>query len=292
MTGFASIEGAGHGWRWSWELRGVNARGLDIRLRLPDWPGGLDSPVREAVGKAARRGAITVGLRLQSEGQADTGRLNTVVLDHYIATLREVEERALSQDLSLHPARASELLQMRGVLDNGADDADPEPLREAVLADLAEVVAAFDAMRAGEGAALETVLSGQIDTIAASVAEARALLPDRAAHLETGFRAALARVVENADGVDEARVAQELAQIAVKADVAEELDRLDAHVAAARDLLAGDGPKGRKLDFLTQEFNREANTLCSKAGFAGLTRVGLDLKHTIDQMREQVQNVE
>ena len=120
----------------------------------------------------------------------------------------------------------------------------------------------------------------------------RELLPARTEHMAESFRAAIAKLVDNADGIDEGRVAQELALIAIKSDVTEELDRLDAHVGAARDLLAAKGPKGRKLDFLTQEFNREANTLCSKAQFADLTAVGLDLKHVIDQMREQVQNVE
>ncbi|RZV47585.1 MAG: DUF1732 domain-containing protein, partial [Sphingomonadaceae bacterium] len=142
-----------------------------------------------------------------------------------------------------------------------------------------------------EGAALETVLRGQIATVAERVADARTLADARSDKMAAALREALARVTEVSD-MDEGRIAQELALIAVKADIAEELDRLDAHVAAAHVLLDQAEPKGRKLDFLTQEFNREANTLCSKAQFKDLTAVGLDLKHTIGQMREQVQNVE
>jgi uncharacterized protein (TIGR00255 family) len=161
-----------------------------------------------------------------------------------------------------------------------------------VQADLKTAIVSFRDARAAEGAALKGILTEQIKEIERLCQAAVAVLEDRRDHVAETLRSNVARILDNADGVDEARIAQELALIAVKADVAEELDRLGAHVTAAHELLAADGPMGRKFDFLTQEFNREANTLCSKANFTALTSIGLDLKTVIDQMREQVQNVE
>ncbi len=292
MTGFASAEGASEGWRWSWDLRSVNGRGLDLRLRIPDWIEGLDAPLRAALGKVAKRGNITLSLRVAREGGSSAATLDPEALARAVEMLEAAERAAEAGGLALRQSSAAELLGLRGVLEAGQGDADTGPLRMALLADLDGLIAAFETARQTEGAALERVIAGQIDAIAAGVADARGLLDARADHMRAGLHEALARVTEAAEGVNAERVAQELALIAVKADVAEELDRLDAHVAAARDLLAGPGPKGRKLDFLTQEFNREANTLCAKAQHAELSRTGLDLKHTIDQMREQVQNVE
>ncbi|HDR29098.1 endoribonuclease YicC domain-containing protein, partial [Rhodovulum sp.] len=162
----------------------------------------------------------------------------------------------------------------------------------ALLADLDRLIDDFTAMRAAEGAALEALLRDQLAQIADLVKDAARAAEARREHMAESLRANLARVLDNSEGADPDRVAQELAMIAVKSDVREELDRLSAHVEAARALLDADGPIGRKLDFLMQEFNREANTLCSKSQSTPLTRIGLDLKHVIDQMREQVQNVE
>ena len=180
---------------------------------------------------------------------------------------------------------------MRGVQD-GAGAADPAALAEAALRDLPGLIADFSAMRGEEGAALAAAILQRLDEVSGLVGQARLLAEERRDRQAETLRTNLARVLDNADGADPDRVAQELALLAVKSDLAEEMDRLDAHVAAARGLLAQEGPVGRKLDFLMQEFNREANTLCSKAQSADLTRVGLDLKTVIDQMREQVQNVE
>ena len=194
--------------------------------------------------------------------------------------------------MTLAPAHAADVLAVRGVLDTSAVEIDTAPLRAAILADLPPLLADFAAMRAAEGAALHAVIAGQLDTLARLTAEAATEASARRAAASTTLREALARVLANAEGVDEVRLAQELALIAVKNDVTEELDRLTAHIAAARALLADTAPVGRKFDFLMQEFMREANTLCSKAQSLALTRIGLDLKTVIDQMREQVQNVE
>ena len=292
MTGFASGQGATQGFAWSWELRSVNGKGLDLRLRLPDWIEGLEAALRTRLGAALNRGNVSLGLRLVTEDQAAGLVLNQAQLGHVLSAMAEVEAQAMEQGLTLAPANAAQILGLRGVMEQASTAPDTTALRAALLADFDNLLPAFQEMRAHEGAALGKVLKAQLDQIEALTAQAaeiaRARAPEMAAHL----RDALARVLEGADGADEARVAQELALLAVKADVTEEIDRLKAHVDAARELIASGSPIGRKLDFLAQEFNREANTLCSKAQKTELTSVGIELKTVIDQMREQVQNVE
>jgi uncharacterized protein (TIGR00255 family) len=226
-----------------------------------------------------------------SEG-AEGLRVNPPALAAVLRAMAEVEQTAMDAGLTLAPANAADVLAVRGVLDTSAAEIDTAPLRAAILADLPALMAEFAAMRGAEGAVLARLIGAQLDEVArlteAATHEAAARRAAAAGHL----RDALAKVLENVDGVDETRLAQELALLAVKNDVTEELDRLGAHIGAARALLADGGPVGRKFDFLMQEFMREANTLCSKAQSMALTRIGLDLKTVIDQMREQVQNVE
>jgi len=286
------LRGEWGGYSWAWDMRAVNARGLDLRLRLPDWIEGLDAPVRAAVTGVVRRGNVTLGLKLVRDAAETSERLDQATLGRVLDQMAQIDAAAAEAGLALAKASAADILGLRGVLvnDTGADDIDP--LIKAISADLPALVAAFDAMRQTEGAALAEVMHQQLDRIAALTAEAAELAEARKGQMADRLRENLARVLDNSDGADAGRVAQELAMIAVKTDVTEEIDRLGAHVAAARDLLSADQAVGRKLDFLAQEFNREANTLCSKAQSPDLTRVGLDLKATIDQMREQVQNVE
>lgn len=292
MTGYASLDGSDAGWTWTWEMRGVNGRGLDIRLRLPEQIEGVEVGLRAEIQSVAKRGNISVSLRISRDDTVTSGTLSTEALEEALTLIDRVTRAATDKHMILRETNAADILGMRGVLETRTVGQDNGAFREALLEDIKPLVAAFDAMRASEGQALAAVIRAQIDEIEGLAKAARSLVEARAEHMREAHRAALARVVESVDTVDEDRIAQELALIAVKADVTEELDRLDAHVVAARDLMAEDGAKGRKLDFLVQEFNREANTLCSKAQYSDLTRIGLDLKHTIDQMREQVQNVE
>jgi uncharacterized protein (TIGR00255 family) len=219
--------------------------------------------------------------------------VNRAVLAAVLSGLAEVTEAAAGRGLDLCAPSAAEVLGLPGVLDRSpAEPDDTEPLRRALMADLPPLLDAFTATRSAEGAALVAVLGTQIDLIAALTADAAAEALLRRDTMGQSLQQSLARVLAGAAGMDQTRLAQELALIAVKADVTEELDRLTAHIAAARALLADPGPVGHRFDFLAQEFNREANTLCSKAQSIALTRIGLDLKTVIDQMREQVQNVE
>ncbi|MDS0927323.1 YicC/YloC family endoribonuclease [Rhodobacter capsulatus] len=290
MTGFASVSGSGHGHDWLWEIRSVNGKGLDLRLRLPEIEG-LEGAVRAALTQRVSRGNIQLSLKLARGSGADRLRLSGPGLAAALAALREVEEAARQHGVSLAPARATDLLSLRGVLDQGGGETEEQgPLREALLADLDRLLVDFLAMRAAEGGQLGGIIVAQIDRIADLTEQAAKMAEARRPEVAAALQAALARVLET--GGDPQRVAQELALLAVKADVTEEIDRLRAHVAAARALLTDPGPIGRKFDFLTQEFVRESNTLCSKSGSTALTAIGLDLKHVIDQMREQIQNVE
>jgi uncharacterized protein (TIGR00255 family) len=294
MTGFAARRGAGAGYTWVWDLRSVNGKGLDLRLRVPDWIDGLEVAIRAELQKAVTRGNVSLTLKVAQEEGREEGafRLNEAALGAALAALARVEATAMETGLTLAQPTAADVLTLRGVIDATAQDTDTTPLRAALLADLPGLLQDFATMRAGEGQALAAVLTGQLDLIANLTADAQRETAARAATQVDTLRETLARILAASDAVDETRLAQELALLAVKTDVTEELDRLTAHVAAARAHVADPGPVGRKLDFLMQEFMREANTLCSKAQSLALTRIGLDLKTVIDQMREQVQNVE
>ena len=293
MTGFAARRGTGAGYGWLWDIRSVNGKGLDLRLRVPDWIDGLEVALRAELQKALGRGNVSLTLKVAREaGASEPARLNREVLAGVLQALHEVEMAAMAAGVTLAQPTGADVLSMRGVMDVAAAEEDTAPLRAAILADLPGLLDDFHAMRAAEGAALAGVIGAQVDGISALVADAARLAEARRDKAAENLRAGLKRLAENAEGYDETRVAQELAVLAVKQDVTEELDRLAAHIAAARALLADTAPVGRKFDFLMQEFLREANTLLSKAQDIDLTRVGLDLKTVIDQMREQVQNVE
>ncbi len=292
MTGFASGKGAFGPHSWTWELRSVNGKGLDLRLRLPDWLTGLEAALRGDLSKQVNRGNITLSLRMGREETAADVRLNTPAMEAALDALAQTEALAGARGVLLAPSKASDLLALKGMLEAGADADDPAQLVEHLKSEFGGLLASFIEMRGSEGEALSGILTRQLDQVAKLTDQAADLAERRREEMAQNMRENLTRVLDNTQGADPDRVAQELALIAVKADITEEIDRLKAHVTAARALLTQDGPVGRKLDFLMQEFNREANTLCSKSQNAELTAVGLELKAVIDQMREQVQNVE
>ncbi|WP_311135903.1 YicC/YloC family endoribonuclease [Salipiger thiooxidans] len=292
MTGFASRSDEAEGLRWTWDLRGVNGKGLELRLRLPDWVEGLEPLVRAAAGKRLARGNVQVSLRISGGDDEAAAELDEAALARVLEAMGRIEAEAGRRGLVLAPATAAQIVALRGVMATGQASRDVTALRARLMESFEAALAEFTEMRGREGQALSGVLEGQLTQIEELVTRAAEAVEARREEQSEKLRAALARVLENSDGADATRVAQELALIAVKSDVTEELDRLTAHVAAARDLMRDKGAVGRKLDFLMQEFNREANTLCSKSGSSALTQIGLALKTVIDQMREQVQNVE
>ena len=292
MTGFASASGASGPHSWGWELRSVNGKGLDLRLRVPDWIDGLEAGLRKTLSAAIARGNVTSTLRITREDGSGELTVNADQLEVVLNALHQIEARAMDAGISLAPSKATDIVTMRGVLEQATTVDDVAALCATLLAEFPTVLADFNDMRAREGAALAQVLEAQLTQVAELTTQAAALAETRKDEMAQTLQRNLSRVLDNAEGVDADRLAQELALIAVKSDITEEIDRLHAHVDAARALLAQDGAVGRKLDFLMQEFNREANTLCAKAQNTALTQIGLALKAVIDQMREQVQNVE
>lgn len=293
MTAFASCTGEHDGTRWALEIRSVNGRGLDVRPRFPEGCDTLEPVVKAEIAKYCKRGNVNVTLRLKREFSGGKASLNADALAIAVQAALSAATAAEAEGMPVAPMRATDLLAVRGVFDVfGEREAMELTCLPQIKADIIATVVDFAAARAAEGQALQEILTDQVEQISKMYDASVALLPARSEKMAEVLRANVVKVMANADAVDEDRLAQELALLVVKSDVAEELDRLGAHIDAARELLAQDGAIGRKFDFLTQEFNREANTLCSKANFTELTRIGLDLKTVIDQMREQVQNVE
>lgn len=297
MTGFgradgrlATLSGVG-ALVWVWEVRSVNGRGLDVRLRVPPGYDALEPKVRATVGKACVRGSVNITLSVKREGGADVVRLNAAVLDEVLKISEAVRARVGGAAASVDA-----LLATRGVLEFG-DGMQTEALSEAdaaqILASLEVALGGLVKSRSEEGARLDAVLGDnlrEIERLVAIVNASPARLP---AAIEQRLREQISRLTgADVGAFDAGRLHQEAVLLATKVDVEEELQRLRAHVSAARDMLGSGEAIGRKLDFLTQEFNREANTLCSKSNDGEITRAGLALKTVIDQMREQVQNIE
>ncbi len=290
MTGFAREEGEHDGFAWRWEVRSVNNRGLDIRARMPPGMEAFEISVRDLVGKRFKRGSLNISLNLTRTPGLTGYRLNEALLERVLVLAEDIRTRT-----GAPPPTAEGLLRLRGVLEAEESDGDDEgrAAREAVMAEsLSRVLVAVEAARAEEGARLEAVLCGLVDEIAALAAKARALAATQPDAIRARISNQLRELVAGTTPLPEERLAQEIAVMIGKADVREEIDRLDAHVAQARDLIKAGDAVGRRLDFLSQEFNREANTLCSKSQDLELTRTGLALKAAIEQFREQVQNIE
>jgi uncharacterized protein (TIGR00255 family) len=291
MTGFATVQGAAGDLGWQWDLRSVNAKGLDLRLRLPDRAEVIEPAVRQRLTARLNRGAVNAALKLEWPGP-EVLAVDPAAVAAALAALQAIDRQARHLGLTLAPFSAADVLGLRNLAGAVVGERSLDAGQQAaILAGLDQALDGLTAMRGAEGAALHGILSDQVAKIADLTDAAETAAAARGSAARAALQAALARITAEL-ATDEARLTQELALLAVKADVTEEIDRLRAHVAAARGHLADAGPVGRKLDFLAQEFNREANTLCSKAGSAELTQLGLGLKLTIDQMREQIQNVE
>ena len=290
MTGFARGAGAAHGHQWNWEIKSVNNKGLDVRTRLPAFLDGYDLEVKKFVSSALSRGSIFVALNVETEEDEGALVVNERRLDALADIAAKFEGRA-----GVAPATFDGLLAVKGVLElttKELSETELKELRDQLNASLKSVIDELKSARADEGARMQSVLTGQLDQIEALAKRARQQAGDRTQAMQDRFRQQLSKLENIEKPVPEERLVQELALLAVKADIQEELDRLDCHVEEARSLLAAKKPVGRRLDFLCQEFNREANTLCSKSGDSKLTKIGLDLKVLIDQFREQVQNIE
>ena len=294
MTGYARAQGSDERRRWVWEARSVNGRNLEIRCRVPQGFDRLENPARGAVGSRMKRGNVSIALTITSERQATPLRINRALLADLAGLVEEVRKSTGAAAPS-----ADGLLRVRGVIEEEDEGEDSEEalaaLDKALTATLEEALKALVSARAAEGKALARVIDGHVGEIEGLCGRATERAQVQIGTVRSRFESQLAELLERAPPLSEERFAQEVALLVGKADVREELDRLTAHIAQARSLLKDarpDNPVGRKFDFLCQEFNREANTLCSKSADIELTRIGIDLKGAVERMREQVQNVE
>ena len=290
MTGFARADGVSGAYSWAWELKSVNAKGLELRFRLPPGWDAIEQALRGRASEALARGTIHANLSVQRTGVAPVVRVNEPVLAAVLSTMSEIAKR-----VEAAPPSMDGILALKGVIeviDEDEREEDRRAAEAAAIAGFAQALASLGEMRNREGAALGAVLRGRLDEIAGLTARAEAAPGRKAEAIKARLAEQIAALTETSTRFDPDRLHQEAILIASKADIREELDRLVAHVAQARRLIGGGGPIGRKLDFLSQEFNREANTLTAKSGDIAVTRIGLALKGVIDQFREQVQNVE
>ncbi len=290
MTGFARGHGVAGSYAWSWEIKSVNSKGLDVKLRLPPGWDAVEAPVRARAAEALSRGAVFANLSVTREGVAPVARVNEPVLNAVLATLK-----GLSGKVAAAPPTLDGILALKGVIDvtEAEENEDERRAAEAAaVAGFSEVLKGLAQMRRHEGEALGKILSGRLAEIAALTARAEAAPGRKPEAIKARLAEQITTLLEAGGRFDTDRLHQEALLMAAKADIREELDRLTAHVAQARKLIADGGSIGRKLDFLAQEFNRESNTLCAKANDVELTNIGLELKAVVEQFREQVQNLE
>lgn len=290
MTGFARTQGTSGAWGWAWELKSVNGKGLDVRLRLPAGWEGLEPGLKQIASRVLARGNVNANLSMMRSDPEVSVRINEDVLRAVAHSVRKV-----AAELDAPPVRLESLLGLKGVMEITEAEESEEQRRAAeaaVVSGFEKALADLSAMRAQEGAALGIVLGERLDGIAALTAAAEANPARQPDAIRTKLNEQLRVLMESGANFDPDRLHQEALLMASKVDVREELDRLVAHVAAARAMLGEGGAVGRRLDFLAQEFNRETNTLCSKANDVSLTAIGLELKGLVEQFREQVQNIE
>ena len=290
MTGFARSHGVCGPYAWAWELKSVNAKGLEFRLRLPAGWDAVETPVRAKAAELLSRGTVQGTLTVTREGVAPVVRVNDAVLSAVIETMRDLAER-----IEASPPTLDGILAMKGVVEvTEQEDREDERLlaEAAVVAGCGRTLEALAEMRRHEGVALGTLLNIRLDEIATLTARAEAAPGRRPEAIKERLAEQIATILGSSDRFDADRLHQEALVMASKADIREELDRLVAHVAQAHSLLREGGAVGRRLDFLAQELHRESNTLCAKANDLELTNIGLGLKGVVEQFREQVQNLE
>jgi uncharacterized protein (TIGR00255 family) len=290
MTGFAQGSGEKSGLHWQWEIKSVNGKALDIRCRLPTGFEALEAVARTTLSQHIKRGNLQVSLTTTGATTLETIVVNEAVLEQVVSIAEKLRDRIGGVPLS-----AEALMGLRGVLEvvqPSQSEADIEARLADVTASLGKAAVALNASRREEGKRLAVVINAQLEKIESLTIAARDCPARSAEAIRTRLKEQVARLLDTGTNFDPDRLHQEAVMIATRADIQEEIDRLFAHIEAARALIASPEPAGRKFDFLAQEFNREANTLCSKALDKTLTAIGLEMKTTIDQMREQVQNIE
>jgi uncharacterized protein (TIGR00255 family) len=290
MTGFARGHGVAGAYAWSWEVKSVNAKGLDLRFRLPGGWDAVEVSARTRTTEKLSRGTIYANLTVERQGVQPSVKVNEPVLAAVLSTLKR-----LSGKVDAAPPSLDGILSLKGVIEVSEEDEreeDHSAAEAAIVAGFEQALAALIAMRHAEGDTLGRLLSVRLDEIATLTARAEAAPGRKPDAIKARLAEQVAKLLSTSERFDSDRLHQEAILLAAKADIREELDRLTSHVAQAKKLLAGGGAIGRKLDFLAQELHRESNTLTAKANDLELTKIGLELKSVVEQFREQVQNLE
>lgn len=290
MTGFSRSHGTSGPYTFEWELKSVNAKGLDLRVRLPQGWDDLESIVRKRIAEAVSRGTVYANLNVKRAGSASVARINEDILASVLATARDLAAKA-----GAAPPTVDGLLAVKGVIDivePESDESEIAAAKTAATASFETALSGLVGMRDREGVSLGDILSQRVNDIECLAAKAEAAPGRKPEAIKARLAEQIATLLDASDRFDSDRLSQEALLIATKADIREELDRIGSHVAQARELLSKGGPVGRRLDFLSQEFNREVNTTCSKSNDVELTNIGLEMKNIVEQFREQVQNLE
>ena len=294
MTGFASDSTEVGGLSLDFEIKSVNAKGVDLKIYLPEFISSLENELRQLVLRKISRGSVFLKIKLNPQSDVSNDYvLNDQLLNTVFEKIKNIEKICDEKNIPLEPLKASDFFSVKGVweenknVSNSADDS-----KSIIFDKTSELIESLIQTREKEGQGLYITLSEKLSSIMALHKDAEETLPERSKYLKKNFKSAIDKVISENSQIDENRIEHELAIIAIKQDIAEELDRLKVHILSMQDLLNSSGVVGKKLDFLSQELNREVNTICSKSQFIDLTKIGIEMKTLVDQFREQVQNVE
>ena len=294
MTGYASGSVQANSVLLDFEIKSVNSKNLDLKIFLPEYLSVFENELRQIVLKKISRGSVFLKIKLNQQTEHQNNYvLNDKVLQNVFEKIENIERICDEKNIPLEPLKALDFLAVKGVWEeNKNSSSNVDDIKKIVLDEVAELVVSLTQTRKKEGQGLHLILSEKLSSLISLRKEAEKTLPARSNHLKKNFKSTIDGIISETSKIDENKVEQEIAIIAIKLDITEELDRLKVHIESMQDLLSSSGVVGKKLDFLSQELNREVNTICSKSQYSDLTKLGIEMKTVVDQFREQIQNVE
>ena len=294
MTGYASDTILVGDFSLDAEIKSVNSKSFDLKIYLPEYMTFMENDIRQLVSKQISRGSIVLKIKAKHNDEASSNfTLNNEVLNTAIDEIKTIEQKCDEKNIQFSPLTVLDFFSVKGVWEeNKISQTDTVELKSVMLDKLPELIKKFIETRRIEGQGLQAILVEKLSSIMEFIKEIDKILPDRSRHLKKNFKTALDKIINEQNQVDENRLEQEIALLVIKQDIQEEIDRLKVHIVSMQDLVNSSNVVGKKLDFLSQELNREVNTICSKSQYSDLTKLGIEMKTLVDQFREQVQNVE
>ncbi|MEL0034102.1 MAG: YicC/YloC family endoribonuclease [Paracoccaceae bacterium] len=294
MTGYASDTILVGDFSLDAEIKSVNSKSFDLKIYLPEYMTFMENDIRQLVSKQIARGSIVLKIKAKQNDEASSNfTLNNEVLNTAIDEIKTIEQKCDEKNIQFSPLTVLDFFSVKGVWEeNKISQTDTVKLKSVMLDKLPKLIKKFMETRRIEGQGLQAILVEKLSSIMEFIKEIDKILPDRSRHLKKNFKTALDKIINEQNQVDENRLEQEIALLVIKQDIQEELDRLKVHIVSMQDLVNSSNVVGKKLDFLSQELNREVNTICSKSQYSDLTKLGIEMKTLVDQFREQVQNVE